>query len=131
MLAPPSERAFHFHMAAAYDYRGNRRPLRAFRQHGIWAVCAYDFELPSSARESSSADRDERRRGIFQALVASRRLTARQLATINALAFGRYTIAELAAHEGCSRQAIVARIIGNSRGQGGLVRRARRLLADG
>lgn len=130
MLFPLSERAFHFQSASAYDCWGNRRPLRTSRRHGLWAVDAVGFDLADPEPAPDRADAEACRRRAFRAFTESRRFTARELATIDALAFGNLTITELARREGCTRQAIMARIMGNSRGQGGLLRKARGFVCE-
>jgi len=57
-------------------------------------------------------------------LAASGILTARELSTLRRLLDG-LSFAEIAAQDGCTRQAVIARLIGNSKGQGGALRKCR------
>jgi hypothetical protein len=47
-----------------------------------------------------------------------------EIRTLHALVVLRLTIAEIAIRDGCSRQAVLARLNGNSRGQGGIIKKA-------
>ena len=125
MLAQHSERAVHFRSGAAHDCWGRRRVLRRARRNGLWVILGPDLDLATPA-ESRAEETDDVRREAYDRLVRSGSLTALQLATIHALAFERLTVQELAARDGCSRQAIAARVLGNSQGQGGAARAAQR-----
>ena len=120
------ERSLHYRLAVAHDCWGRRRPVYSFRQHGLWHIAAPGFEIPLDDDEPGESTPDRRRR--LAALEATGGLTPTQLATVRALALDGLTLSEVAAREGCSRQAIVARLVGNSKGQGGAIRRVAAIL---
>jgi hypothetical protein len=74
--------------------------------------------------------RASRRAASFDALARSGWFTQTELATIRALAFQGLTLTQYARLERCSRQAVCARLYGNSRGHGGLLRKALRFWAQ-
>ncbi len=120
-----SERAHHYFRELAYDCWGTIRTLRRSRRGGLYLIDAGAFGFPDF--DTARADSDGHRRVSYRRMCQSGRFTPTQLDTIRALAFERLTIAELAGRERCTRQAIVSRVLGNSRGQGGIARSAERL----
>jgi hypothetical protein len=122
-----SERTLTYRLSSAYDCWGHRRTLRTARRHGLWHLGVEDFDMPSDAAspdDDGRAGDDERRREALRIFEASGRFTPAEIRTMRALALESLTIDEVARAEGVSRQAIRARIIGNSRGQGGLLKKA-------
>ena len=73
-------------------------------------------------------DTDADRADQLSALQSSGRFTATELDTLRGLVLDRLSIGEIAERHGCTRQAVIARLVGNSRGQGGIVKKARALL---
>lgn len=120
------DRKLTYRLSTAYDCWGHRRALRRGTQNGIWFIDAGGLDLPDT--EASPVDSDAAREEGLATLVSSGRFTATELETLRALVLERLTIAEIAARHGCSRQAVLARLVGNSRGQGGIVKKARGLL---
>ncbi len=125
MFDSSTERTLTYRHASAHDCWGHRRPLRWGTRHGIWFLDAtgLDEPPPDEAPPSTSL----REQGLAT-LASSGRFTAIELATLHALIVDRLTINEVAARDGCSRQAVLARLVGNSKGQGGIVKKARSLL---
>lgn len=123
------DRVLAYRLGSAYDCWGRRRSLRRGIQNGIWIVDGSGLEVPAHDDDPSteSVSREVR----LDLLRKSGAFTATELATLDALVVDRQTIDEIATSEGRSRQAIVARLIGNSRGQGGILKKARRLLESG
>ena len=119
-----SERRIHFNLSRTYDCRSLRRVLRRSRRNRLWHLSSEGFDIPERIAPGGDGGVDERRRRMFTELAGSGQFTPTQLATIQALAFERLTVRELAARQGVSRQAIAARLRGNSRHQGGILRRA-------
>lgn len=126
MFDPCGERTLSYRLAAAYDCWGHRRPLRCGSRGGIWFIDAGTLGEPC-ADEPLAPDttRVERLAG----LVGSGRFTPTEISTLEALVTQRLTLEEIAERDGCTRQAVIARLAGNSRGQGGIVKKARALLA--
>ncbi len=102
-----------------------RRSLRYGARGGVWFLDA--TELDQQLPEPVPANADTRRQQLAAA-VASGQFTPPELATLRALVIERLTIEEIAQRDGCSRQAVMARLTGNSRGQGGILKKARSLL---
>ena len=120
------DRKLTYRLSSAYDCWGRRRSLRRGTQNGIWFIDARGLDLPDL--ETVPVQHDAARANGLAALASSGRFTATELETLQALVVERLTIAEIAERHGCSRQAVLARLIGNSRGQGGIVKKARALL---
>lgn len=120
------DRKLTYRLSAAYDCWGHRRSLRRGTQNGIWFIDATGIDLPDI--ETAPVDNDAARADRLTAFQSSGRFTATELETLQALVLDRLTIAEIAERHGCSRQAVLARLIGNSRGQGGIVKKACGLL---
>lgn len=117
-----SDRAHHYVRGLAYDCWGATRPLPRARRGGLFCADARHFGSP----DSPSPTDDDGRPQMYRGFVGSGRFTETQIRTIHALAFERLTVSELAAREHCGRQAIVARVIGNSKRQGRILRAAER-----
>jgi len=120
------DRTLTFRLSVAYDCWGNLRTLRRGTQNGIWFIDATTIDRPDT--ESVPDDRDAARARGLDALRSSGHFTPLELATLHDLIIERSTIAEIAERHGCSRQAVLARLVGNSRGQGGIVKMAQALL---
>ncbi len=121
------ERAMSYRLASAYDCWGTRRELRAGRQHGLWLLDGAAFDLPPVDTLEEPIDAQTRRAHALAAFRASGRFTTTELSTIEAIVDG-LTLEAIAERDGCTRQAVLARIVGNSRGQGGILKKARYLL---
>lgn len=119
------ERLLSVRLARAYDCWNSIRSLRIGARHGIWYVDATAFgepvpvEEPNAQREATPS-----RAARLDALAAQGILTATELSTLRRLLDGM-SFAEIAAQDGCSRQAVVARLVGNSKKQGGVLRKCR------
>ena len=120
------DRTLTYRLSSAYDCWGNRRTLRRGTHNGIWFIDASGIDEPTV--EAPRIDPDAARARGLTELQASGRFTAIELATLHALIVERLCISEIAERHGCSRQAVLARLVGNSRGQGGLLKKARALL---
>lgn len=126
MFDSPAERILTYRLASAYDCWGRRRPLRRGTRNGIWFIDATGLDRPQIDDDVPvSISTREQQMATF---VASGRFTPIELATLQALVIGRLTIGEIALRDGCSRQAVVARLVGNSKRQGGILKKARSLL---
>jgi hypothetical protein len=129
MPDPTFDRTLSYRLSAAYDCWGHRRSLRRGTQNGIWFLDSSGIDEPAAAEPPVDLGSSrERRLAEFR---SSGRFTAIELATLHALIVERLTIAEIADRHGCSRQAILARLVGNSRGQGGILKKARAYLLSG
>jgi hypothetical protein len=126
MFDSPAERTLSYRLAAAYDCWGHRRELRCGTRGGVWFLDAR--ALAEQRTDAPEIDADTRCQQLA-ALIASGRFTATEVATLRALVVERLTIDEIAERDGCSRQAVMARLTGNSRGQGGILKKARLLLS--
>jgi predicted DNA-binding protein (UPF0251 family) len=119
------DRTLSYRLASAYDCWGNRRALRCGKTHGIWFVSPIGFdEQPSPI---PVVDPTPARAQTLARFTASGRFTVVELETLRALMVERLTVDDIARRDGCSRQAVLARVVGNSRGQGGLLKKARAL----
>lgn len=125
MFDSPAERILTYRLASVHDCWGHRRSLRSGTRGGVWFLDATG--LDEQGPEPLPVDDDTRPQQLA-AMVASGRFTPTELATLRALVIERLTIEEVAQRDGCSRQAVLARLTGNSRGQGGILKKARSLL---
>lgn len=123
MFDPAFDRTLSYRLSSAYDCWGNRRSLRRGTRNGIWFLDSTGIQEP--ATDEPPVDLCGSRERQLAELRSSGRFTAIELATLDALVVERLTIAEIAARHGCSRQAILARLVGNSRRQGGILKKAR------
>lgn len=126
MLDSTLDRTLTYRLSAAYDCWGNRRSLRRGTQNGIWFIDASGINEP--AIDAPPIDRGAARARDLAEFRSSGRFTVLELATLHALIVERSSIGEIAEQHGCSRQAVLARLGGNSRGQGGILKKARALL---
>lgn len=129
MFDAPFDRTLTFRLSAAADCWGRRRMLRRGIRNGVWFIDGAGLDEPQPDDPADTAHADDDRRGALQRLIASGAFTHVETATLHALVIERLTIAEIAARDRCSRQAVMARLVGNSRGQGGILRKARTLMA--
>lgn len=126
MLDSSFDRILAYRLSSAYDCWGNRRSLRRGTRNGIWFLDATGIDEP--AVEDRPVDPGAEREQALADLQASGHFTTTELATLRSLIVDRLTIAEIAERHGCTRQAVLARLVGNSRGQGGIVKKAQALL---
>jgi hypothetical protein len=126
MLDSPAERALVYRLAAAYDCWGQRRAVRHGVRNGIWFLDPTALDEPAGKSDDAPVCNREERLAQFE---ASGCFTRTELSTLRALVVERLTIDEIAARDGCSRQAVLARLAGNSRGQGGILKKAQALLS--
>ncbi len=128
MFDSPAERFLLYRLAAAYDCWGRRRTVRRGSRNGVWFLDPTGLDQPAvEETHASTCNREEK----LAEFCASGRFTRTQLATLRALVVDRMTIDDIARRDGCSRQAVLARLVGNSRGQGGIVKKAQALLSSG
>jgi hypothetical protein len=120
------ERLLTYRLGAAIDCWGRKRLVRRGSRGGVWFLDPTQLDTPEAS--GAGPDRDMARRAALNELRQSGCLTETELATLNGLVAEKLTLEEIAARDGCTRQAVVARLVGNSRGQGGVVKKARRLL---
>lgn len=116
-------------LAAVSDLSGRRQPASRFKHNGRYIFTGgaidllYDEPTSESDRDSCDAARAAARRRQFDVFAQSGRFSETELRTIRALAFEHLTVAQFAQLDGCSRQAVLARVHGNSRHQGGLLKK--------
>ena len=79
--------------------------------------------------EDDDADEHRRRRDLLDRMCRSGRLTPVEIRTLYALVVEGCSLTEIAKRDGCSRQAVVARLAGSSAGHGGVVRKLHALNA--
>ena len=128
MFDSPAERTLTYRLASAYDCWGRRRSLRWASRGGVWFLDATELDQQLPEPVPATADTRQQR---LAAIVASGLFTPTELATtLRALVIERLTIEEIAQRDGCSRQAVVARLVGNSRRQGGILKKAQALLSS-
>lgn len=127
MLDSSLDRFLAFRLSTAADCWGRRRSLRSGTRNGIWFVTPSGFDQP--LEDDALADPAENRAAILQRFIDSGAFTSTEIETLQALAIERLSVAELAERDGCTRQAVMARLAGNNRGQGGILKKARALLA--
>lgn len=127
MLDSLTERSLTYRLGAAYDCWGHRRALKHGVRNGIWFLDPIGLgeRLPEEAAADTVSDRERK----LAAFAASARFTPTEIATLRALVVERLTINQVAQRDGCSRQAVLARLVGNSRGQGGILKKAQALLS--
>jgi hypothetical protein len=121
------DRTLSYRHALAHDCWGNRRALRCGVRNHVWFLDAASFDEPPVIEQPE--DPTTGRLSRLDDFAAAACFTPIELATLHALVVERLTLAEIARRDGCSRQAVLARLIGNSRRQGGIVRKARALRA--
>lgn len=122
MFDPSFDRTLSYRLSAAYDCWGHQRLLRRGIQNGIWFLDPAGIDVPLD--EDTPADENGTRARQLSAFEASGRFSSIELATLYALVVERLTIAEIAQRDNCSRQAVMARLVGNSRRQGGILKKA-------
>lgn len=122
------ERLLSARLGVAHDWRGDRRHLRTGTRHAIWYFDPTGFDEPA-APDVPIVDRFAHREHKLAAMIAAGIFTDIEIHTLRRLVVDRMSLAEIAAADGCSRQAVLARIVGNSRGQGGIVKKVRELVA--
>ena len=127
MFDSPAERTLTYRLGAAYDCWGHRRIIRWGKRNAIWFIHPTGLDEPTVEPRDEPVPTREQRLAEF---VASGLFTPLQLATLHGLVVERLTITEVAERHGCSRQAVVSRLLGNSRGQGGILKKARALLTS-
>ena len=126
MLDSAFDRTLTYRLSSAYDCWGSRRSLRRGTQNGLWFIDVSGIDEPGV--DAPPVDHDAARLRGLEEFQSSGRFTAIELATLHALIVERSSIGEIAEQHGCSRQAVLARLVGNSRGQGGILKKARALL---
>lgn len=111
------------------DIYGRQHRSRSFKWNGVRVYVPHHLETveasDSSLTDAAIQDRGSelaRRDTILAALIASGRFTPAEIRTLTALARGQ-SLNEIARADGCSRQAVIARLTGNSAGHGGLLRK--------
>lgn len=127
MFDSPTERILTYRLSAAYDCWGRRRNLRCGTRGGVWFLDRGEIDEPQP--NQLHIDNNARCQQLA-VIVASGRFTATEIATLHALVIDRLSIDEIAQRDGCSPQAVKARLTGNSRGQGGILKKARTLLSQ-
>lgn len=116
-------------LAMVADHDGVARHITLVKQNGRYIIGASPSSRDELTREEAAPGDDDdalERRHRFHLLAASGRFSATEVRTLYLLAVEQLTVAQVAALERCTRQAIVARLIGNSKRQGGLVKKAAR-----
>jgi len=118
-------------LAMVADHDGVARPVTPAKQNGRYIIGAppSHHDEPANAdaaSDAADADNSPERRHRLHLLATSGRFSVTEVRTLYLLAVEQLTVAQVAALERCTRQAIVARLVGNSKRQGGLVKKAAR-----
>lgn len=121
------DRLLSWRLGAVHECSGHRRFVRRGVRNGIWFLDTTSLDLGDVEESAEPQDLMAARARLLDVMRASGLFSAVEIDTIHALAVERLTLAEIATRDGCSRQAVVARLVGNSKGQGGAVRKAERL----
>lgn len=122
------ERLLSHRLGVANDCWGQRRHLRTGCRHSLWYFDPRGFDEPAPP-DVPTVDHYGRREHKLASLIAAGVFTDLEIRTLRRLVLNRMSFSEIAAADGCSRQAVVARIVGNSRGQGGILKKVRALAA--
>lgn len=116
-------------LAMIANHDGAARHVTLVKHNGRYVIGA----SPSGREEPTNegAAQDDADDGLaryerFHLLATSGQFSAAEVRTLHLLAVERLTVAQVAALERCTRQAIVARLVGNSKRQGGLVKKPAR-----
>ena len=128
MFDPAFDRTLSYRLSSAYDLWGHRRSLRRGIHDGMWFLDPTGIDEPRR-EDPPNDDLTPVREQWLSEFRSSGRFTPIEVATLRALVIDRLTIEEIAQRDGCSRQAVIARLVGNSRGQGGILKKARAFLA--
>lgn len=118
-------------LAAVADQAGTRVLVTFVKHNGrnIIVSPAPERDAPEThAPGDSQTAKDRLTR--YAMLATSGLFSPTEVRTMHALAFGGLTLSQLAQCDGCSTQAIRARLQGNSKRQGGLLKKARRFWRD-
>ena len=114
-------------LAAVSDHSGRKIPVGFVKHNGRVAITVFpDDSHAADHGDVPASESPVDRPALFSRFVRSGRFTPIELRTIHALAFEQITLAGLARMDGCSRQAVHARLYGNSKHQGGLLKKVRR-----
>lgn len=119
------DRTLSCRLASAHDCWGKRRLLRCGVRNHVWFLDAAGLDEQPDL--NTPADPTPARLSMLREFGMATCFTPTELATLHALVVERLTFVEIAQRDGCSRQAVLARLVGNSRHQGGIVRKARAL----
>lgn len=122
------------HTARVYDCWGQPHRSRSVKRNGSRVYLPARLDHPveveqmqeDPARMSDGPSGHERALAL-QALQHSARFTQTEMRTLSALVVDGLSLSEIARAEGCSRQAIVARLVGSTAGHGGILRKVRAL----
>lgn len=121
-------------LAAVSDHAGRRHPVSLAKRNGRAIVVHSCFddagETPDDELDVEPGDPRMERLRRFVLLAASGRFSRIELRTIYALAVDGLSVAQIACIDRCSRQAVMARLYGNSKGQGGLLKKTVRFWRD-
>lgn len=106
-----------------YDCWGQPHRSRSVRRNGsrVYLPARLDHpveveQMQEDPARTSDARRDHERTAALQALQHSARFTQTEMRTLSALVVDGLSLSEIARAEGCSRQAIVARLVGSTAG---------------
>lgn len=116
-------------LAMIADHDGTARPVTLVKHNGrhiISASPAHRDDPTNDDTAPADADHGLPRHDRLHLLATSGRFSATEVRTLYLLAVERLTVAQVASIERCTRQAIVARLVGNSKRQGGLMKKAAR-----
>jgi hypothetical protein len=120
-------------LAAVSDHAGRRHPVSLAKHNGRAIVvhsCFNDAgETPVDEPDVERGDPWMERLRRLVLFSASGRFSRIELRTIYALAIDGLSVAQIAHIDQCSRQAVLARLHGNSKGQGGLLKKTVRFWA--
>ena len=118
--------------ALVYDCWGQAHRSPTVRRNGsrVSLPAPLDCPIYSEQHEEDEDDPDpdegavpDQRVLLLQALERSPRFTQVEIRTLHALVVEGLTLTQIARIEGCSRQAVVARLVGSNAGHGGVLRK--------
>ncbi len=116
--------------ALVYDCWGQAHRSPTVRRNGskVFLPAPHDHPTDPEQREDDDPDTDDGavpdpRVLLLQALERSSRFTQVEIRTLYALIVEGLTLTQIARIDGCSRQAIVARLVGSNAGHGGVLRK--------
>jgi DNA-directed RNA polymerase specialized sigma24 family protein len=120
------DRTIAWRLGLVCDHTGARRIVRRGIRNGIWFLDPRSLdEAPADDAREAPEPESTRRVRALEAFQTSGLFTPIELATLHALTIEKLSIGEVAKRDRCSRQAVMARLIGNSKRQGGILRKAR------
>ena len=113
-------------LAMVAEHDGTARPVTLVKHNGrhiIGVSPAHCDDVTNEDTVSPDADHGLPRHDRLHLLATSGRFSATEIRTWYLLAVEQLTVAQVASIERCTQQAIVARLVGNSKRQGGVIKK--------